>query len=46
MKRFRSARQVQRFLSIHDPISNLFHLQRYRLTASDYRVARTAAFET
>jgi putative transposase len=46
MKRFKSARQAQRFLSIHDPISNLFHLRRHRLTAADYRRARTAAFET
>ncbi len=46
MKQFKSARQAQRFLSIHDPISNLFHLRRYRLTAADYRRARTAAFAT
>jgi putative transposase len=46
MKRFKSARQVQRFLSIHDPISNLFHVRRHRLAAADYRSARTAAFET
>jgi putative transposase len=24
MKRFKSARHVQRFVSIHDPIANLF----------------------
>ncbi|MGF9762453.1 IS6 family transposase [Microvirga sp. 0TCS3.31] len=46
IKRFKSARQAQRFLSIHDPISNLFHLRRHRLTAADYRRVRTAAFET
>ncbi|MBM6582777.1 IS6 family transposase [Microvirga sp. BT689] len=45
MKRFKSARQAQRFLSIHDPISNLFHLRRHQLTAADYRKARSAAFE-
>jgi putative transposase len=28
MKRFKSVRQAQRFLSIYDPISNLFHLRR------------------
>jgi putative transposase len=39
VKRFKSARQAQRFLSIHGPISNLFHLRRYRLTAADYRRA-------
>jgi putative transposase len=46
MKGFKSARHAQRFLSIHDPISNLFHLRRHRLIAADYRRARTAAFET
>ena len=28
MKRFKTARHVQRFLSIHDPIANLFHRRR------------------
>ncbi len=46
MKRFKSARQVQRLLSIHDPIANLFHLRRHQLAAADYRKARGAAFET
>jgi putative transposase len=45
MKRFKSAGQAQRFLSIHDPIANLFHLRRHQLTAADYRKARSAAFE-
>jgi putative transposase len=40
MKRFKSARQAQRFLSIHDPISNLFHLRRHQLTATSYHNAR------
>jgi putative transposase len=26
MKRIKSARQAQRFLSIHDPVANLFHV--------------------
>ena len=46
MKRFKSARQVQRFLSIHDPIGTLFHLRRHRLPAAGYGRARTAAFGT
>ena len=46
MKRFKSAGQVQRFLSIHDPIANLFHVPRYRLSASTYRAARAQAFTT
>ncbi|MDR6775469.1 putative transposase [Azospirillum sp. BE72] len=45
MKRFKSARHVQRFLSIHDPIANLFHLRRDHRPAADYRKARTQAFQ-
>jgi putative transposase len=45
MKRFKSARHVQRFVSIHDPIANLFHFPRNQLTATDYRAARAQAFE-
>jgi hypothetical protein len=40
MKRFKSARHAQRFLSAHDQIANLFHLRRDHVTASDYRAAR------
>ena len=40
MKRFKSPRQVQRFLSIHDPIANLFHLRRDHRPVSDHRAAR------
>ena len=43
MKRFKSAGQCQRFVSIHGPIANLFHLHRKHLTATDYRDIRTAA---
>ena len=46
MKRFKSAGQAQRFLSAHDQINNLFHLRRDHLTASEYRAARTQAFQT
>jgi putative transposase len=46
MKRFKSPRQVQRFLSIHDPIANLFHLHRNHCSAADYRAARALAFAT
>ncbi len=45
MKRFKSARQAQRFLSAHDGISNLFHLCRHRVPATQYRAARTEAFK-
>lgn len=44
MKRFKSSRQVQRFLSIHDPINNLVHLRRDHRSASEYRAARIYAF--
>jgi len=46
MKRFKSARQLQRFVSIHDPIANLFHFPRHALPSSDHRDLRSAAMET
>ena len=45
MKRFKSARQAQWFLSAHGQINNLFHLRRDHVTASEYRAARARAFE-
>ena len=45
MKRFKSARQAQRFLSAHDQVNNLFHLRRDHVTAHEYRAARAHAFE-
>jgi putative transposase len=45
MKRFKSARHVQRFLSAHDQINNLFLLPRHRMPATEYRAERTRAFE-
>ena len=45
MKRFKSPRQAQRFLSAHGQIDNLFHLRRDHVTAVQYRAARTRAFE-
>ena len=46
MKRFKSPGQAQRFLSAHDGINNLFHLRRDHRPASQYRAARTQAFQT
>ncbi len=46
MKRYKSARHVQRFLSVHDQVNNLFHLRRDHRPAADHRAARAAAFET
>ncbi len=44
MKRFKSPSQAQRFLSAHDQISNLFHLRRDHVTATQYRVAHAQSF--
>jgi len=44
MKRFKSPGQAQRFLSVHDPINNLFHLRRDHVTADQYRAARIQVF--
>nr|QCO89401.1 DDE domain protein [Rhizobium rhizogenes] len=43
MKRFKSAYHVQRFVSIHDPIANLFHFPRHYLTSADYLTLRSEA---
>lgn len=43
MKRFKSSRQRQRFVSIHGPITNLFHYPRNLLTSTQYRELRTAS---
>jgi len=45
MKRFKSPRHAQRFLSAHDGINNPFHLRRNCLPAHQYRAARTQAFQ-
>jgi putative transposase len=46
MQRFKPVRHAQRFLSSHSRIHNHFQLRRHRLTAIEYRSARTAAFRT
>lgn len=43
MLRFKSARQCQRFVSIHGPIANFSQLHRKHLTAADHRDIRAAA---
>jgi putative transposase len=45
MKRFKSPRQAQRFLSAHDQVNNLFYLHRDHVTAVQHRAARARAFE-
>ncbi|MBM7048971.1 IS6 family transposase [Rhizobium lusitanum] len=46
MKRFKSARQLQRFVSIHDPIANLFHVPRQDIPSNHHRQLRAAALDT
>ncbi len=46
MRRFKSAAQAQRFLSVHGVVRNLFNLSRHRLRSADYRVLRTSALGT
>ena len=46
MIRFKSARQCQRFVSIHGPIANLFHLHRNRTSTAEHRKLRNAAVST
>jgi putative transposase len=46
MKRFKSPRQVQRFLSAHDQVGNVFPRRRDHDTAANLRSGRTQAFTT
>jgi len=46
MKRFKPPRQLQRFLSIHDPIANLFQLPRHKMTSTGFREMRSLATQT
>lgn len=43
--RFKSARQAQNFLSVHDETANLFRPSRNKMSASKYRGKRTMVFE-
>ena len=43
MKRLKSRRHLQRFVSIHDPIANLFHMPRHDIPSSHHRELRAAA---
>ena len=44
MKRFKSAGQAQRFLSVHDQVANLFR-RPANTNAADHRLARAQAFQ-
>ncbi len=43
MRRFKSTRQAQRFLSIHAAVYNLFNLGRHLVSAINYRLLRQGA---
>jgi putative transposase len=45
MRRFKSARQLQRFVSVHDQVANLFHRCRYNVNATEKRANRSQAME-
>ena len=44
MRRFKSTRQAQRFLSAHAAVYNLFNLGRHLVSAKHYRFIRLRAF--
>lgn len=45
MKRFKSRGNLQRIVSIDDPIANLFHIPRHDITSSHHRELRAAAMD-
>jgi putative transposase len=45
MGRYKSARQAQRFLSVHDQATAIFRPRRHRLSARSYHHARQDAFD-
>jgi len=44
MRKFKSARQAQRFWGVHAAVSNLFNLGRHLIRAEHYRSLRVSAF--
>jgi len=44
MRRFKSARQAQRFVTAHAAVQNLFNLGRHLVSANQYRDLRVSAF--
>ena len=44
MRRFKSMRQAQRFLTVHVALCNLFNLGRHLISAKNYRLFRLRAF--
>ena len=45
MRRFKSAGQAQRFLSVHGVILNFFRFSRHRMSSGNYRWLRARAFK-
>jgi len=45
MRRFKSAGQAQRYLSVHGVIRNLFRLGRHELCVENYRLLRARSFK-
>ncbi len=45
MRRFKSAGQAQRFLSVHGVIPNFFRFSRHRMSSGNYRWLRARAFK-
>ena len=45
MRRFKSMKQAQRFVTVHAAVSNLFNLGRHLVRAGHYRELRVSAFE-
>ena len=43
IKRFKSVRQIQCFVSIHDPIANLFHIPHHDILSTHDRELRAIA---
>ena len=43
MKGFKSAQHLQRFVSIHDPVANLFHIPHHEISSDHHREVRTEA---
>jgi putative transposase len=44
MRRFKSAHQAQRFLSLHSVVHNLFRLGRHLIRSENYRFFRSRSF--
>ena len=44
MRRFKSAGQAQRFLSLHGVVQNLFRVGRHLLNSTNHRIQRSRSF--